>query len=330
MAILVAGGAGYIGSHVCKILYKKGYEVVVYDNLSRGYREFAKWGEFIPGDIGDVRLLDNIFKHYKIDAVMHFCAFIEVAESVVDPQKYYENNVGNTLKLLEAMRQNNVNKFIFSSTAAVYGIPEKIPIKEDDRKMPINPYGKSKLMVEHILEDYDKAYGLNSICFRYFNAAGADPDGEIGEAHQPETHLIPLILDAALGKRDSIKIFGTDYNTKDGTCIRDFVHVNDLAEAHVRGLEYLLDGGETNYFNLGSGEGYSVREVIETVKKVTKKDFRVVEADRRPGDPAYLVADSTKAKEILGWKTKYSLDEIILTAWKWHSRIGESWQYWRG
>ncbi|ABR30941.1 UDP-galactose-4-epimerase [Thermosipho melanesiensis] len=321
MAILVAGGAGYIGSHVCKMLHSKGYKVIVYDNLSHGYKEFAKWGEFIPGDISDVELLDNIFKHYHIDAVMHFCAYIEVGESVVDPQKYYENNVGNTIKLLKVMRKNNIDKFIFSSTAAVYGMPEKVPIKEDDKKDPINPYGKSKWMVEQMLEDYDKAYGLKSIRFRYFNAAGADEEGEIGEAHKPETHLIPLILDAAIGRRDSIKIFGTNYDTKDGTCIRDFVHVNDLADAHIKGLEYLLDGGKTDYFNLGSGEGYSVYEVIEAVKRVTKKNFKVVETDRRPGDPAYLIADSTKAKEKLGWEVKYSLDEIILTAWNWHRNM---------
>ena len=252
---------------------------------------------------------------------MHFCAYIEVGESVIDPQKYYINNVSNTITLLKVMLKNNVKKFIFSSTAAVYGMPERIPIKEDDPKNPINPYGRSKWMVEQILEDYDKSYGLKSIRFRYFNAAGADEDAEIGEAHNPETHLIPLILDAALGVREDIKIFGTDYDTKDGTCIRDFIHVNDLADAHIKGLEYLLDGGETGYFNLGSGEGYSVREVIETVKRVTKKDFKVVETDRRPGDPPYLIADSEKARSKLNWSPKYSLEEIIKTALKWHIKL---------
>jgi UDP-glucose 4-epimerase len=318
MSILVAGGAGYIGSHVCKMLSNKGYDVIVYDNLSHGYKSFAKWGEFIPGDISDEQLLDNVFKHYNIEAVMHFCAYIEVGESVKDPQKYYINNVSNTVSLLKVMLKNNIKKFIFSSTAAVYGHPERIPIKEDDPKNPINPYGRSKWMVEQILEDYDKAYGLKSIRFRYFNAAGADEEAEIGEAHNPETHLIPLILDAALGVREDIKIFGTDYDTKDGTCIRDFIHVNDLADAHIKGLEYLLNGGETDYFNLGSGDGYSVREVIEAVKRVTKTNFKVVEADRRPGDPPYLIANSEKARKKLGWSPKYSLEEIIETAFKWH------------
>jgi len=318
MSILVAGGAGYIGSHVCKMLSNKGYDVIVYDNLSHGYKSFAKWGEFIPGNISDEQLLDNVFKHYNIEAVMHFCAYIEVGESVKDPQKYYINNVSNTITLLKVMLKNNIKKFIFSSTAAVYGHPERIPIKEDDPKNPINPYGRSKWMVEQILEDYDKAYGLKSIRFRYFNAAGADEETEIGEAHNPETHLIPLILDAALGVREDIKIFGTDYDTKDGTCIRDFIHVNDLADAHIKGLEYLLDGGETDYFNLGSGDGYSVREVIEAVKRVTKTNFKVVEADRRPGDPPYLIANSEKARKKLGWSPKYSLEEIIETAFKWH------------
>ncbi|SHH44091.1 UDP-glucose 4-epimerase GalE [Thermosipho atlanticus] len=321
MTVLVAGGAGYIGSHVCKKLHERGYKVVVYDNLVHGYKEFVKWGEFVLGDISDEQLLDKVFKQYNIDAVMHFCAFIEVGESMINPQKYYTNNVSATLTLLKVMLNNKIDKFIFSSTAAVYGIPERVPISEDDRKVPINPYGKSKWMIEQILEDYDKAYGLKSIRFRYFNAAGADESGEIGEAHVPETHLIPLILDAALGIRENVKIFGTDYNTKDGTCVRDFVHVNDLAEAHVKGLEYLLDGGSTNYFNLGSGEGYSVKEVIETVKRVTKKDFKVLETSRRPGDPPYLIADSTKAKRILDWRPIYSLESIIRTAWNWHRNM---------
>ncbi len=318
MAILVAGGAGYIGSHVCKLLTKRGFDVIVYDNLVHGYREFAKWGEFILGSTGDAGQLDILFSHYKIDAVMHFCAFIEVGESVVDPEKYYVNNLKYTINLLEAMNKYKVNKLIFSSTAAVYGMPEKIPIEEDDLKIPINPYGRTKWMIEQIIEDYSAAYGLQCIRFRYFNAAGADPDKEIGEAHIPESHLIPLVLDAAAGKRDSIKIFGTDYETKDGTCIRDYVHVNDLADAHIKGVQYLLDGGKTNYFNLGVGDGFSVREVIDTVKKVTKKDFKVVETERRPGDPAYLIAKSDKAKKILDWKVEYNLEDMVRTAWNWH------------
>ncbi|OHD16567.1 MAG: UDP-glucose 4-epimerase GalE [Spirochaetes bacterium GWD1_27_9] len=318
MNILVAGGAGYIGSHVCKMLSKMGFNVIVYDNLSKGYKEFAKWGDFVIGDLSDSQLLDIVFKKYKIDAVMHFCAFIEVGESVIDPEKYYINNVYNTINLLEAMRRNKIDKFIFSSTAAVYGMPTKIPIEEDDEKKPINPYGKSKLMIEDILEDYDKAYNFKSIRFRYFNASGADPDKEIGEAHIPESHLIPLILDAAIGRRESIKVFGTDYPTKDGTAVRDYIHVNDLATAHIKGLQYLLDGGNTNYFNLGSGNGYTVKEIIETVKKITKKDFKVIEVERRAGDPPFLIAKSDKAKKMLDWDIKYSLDDIVNTAWEWH------------
>ncbi len=322
MAILVAGGCGYIGSHVSKLLKKRGYDVVVYDNLSHGYRDNAQWGEFVMGDIGDSHQLDLVFQHYKIDAVMHFCAFIEVGESVIDPEKYYKNNIKNTINMLEAMRRNNIDKFIFSSTAAVYGMPERIPIQEDDAKIQINPYGNSKWMVEQVLDSYASAYGFNSIRFRYFNAAGCDPDGDTGENHVPETHLIPLILDAAIGKRDSIKIFGTDYETKDGTCVRDYVHVNDLADAHIKGVQYLLDGNKgTDYFNLGSGEGYTVKEMIDMVKKVTKKDFKVVEVERRPGDPAYLIADSSKVKKKFGWKLDYDLEKIISTAWNWHQKL---------
>ncbi len=325
MAILIAGGAGYIGSHVSKLMNKRGYDVIVYDSLVHGYREFAKWGEFVLGSTGDPDQLDILFTHYKIDAVMHFCAFIEVGESVTDPEKYYVNNLKYTINLLEAMNRFKVNKIIFSSTAAVYGMPEKIPIEEDDRKIPINPYGRTKWMIENILEDYSEAYGIQSIRFRYFNAAGADPDKEIGEAHVPESHIIPLVLDAAAGRRDSIKVFGTDYETKDGTCIRDYIHVNDLADAHIKGVQYLLDGGKTDYFNLGSGDGFSVREVIETVKKVTGKDFRIVETQRRPGDPAYLIAKSDKARQKLDWKVEYGLDSIIETAWNWHKiRIGRT------
>ncbi|HBD96285.1 MAG: UDP-glucose 4-epimerase GalE [Spirochaetes bacterium GWF1_31_7] len=318
MYVLVAGGAGYIGSHISKMLTKRGYSVIVLDNLSHGYKEAVKYGEFIEGDISDKVLVDSIFKKYSISAVMHFCAFIEVGESVVDPEKYYINNVSNTITLIEMMRKNNVNNFIFSSTAATYGNPVKIPIEEDDLKQPINPYGMSKLMIENVLDDYDKAYGFKSIRFRYFNASGADPECEIGERHQPETHLIPLILQAASGSRDSIKIYGTDYPTDDKTAVRDYVHVNDLADAHIRGLEYLLKTGTTNYFNLGSGTGYSVKEVIDMVKKCTGKEFKVIETERRAGDPPFLVAQSEKAKEILGWGVTYSLEDIVKTAWNWH------------
>lgn len=321
MTILVAGGAGYIGSHVCKMLHKRGYEVVVYDNLSRGYRSFARWGDFVCGDIGDGAQLERVFNKYPIDVVMHFCAFIEVAESASDPEKYYCNNVQNTITLLKVMRIHRVNKFIFSSTAAVYGMPDRMPIREDERTLPINPYGRSKHMVEQILMDYAAAYDLRSISFRYFNAAGADPEGEIGEAHVPETHLIPLILDAAAGRREHVNVYGTDYDTRDGTCVRDYIHVNDLADAHIRGVAYLIKDGETNCFNLGSGNGWSVREMIETVRAVTKRDFRVLETARRPGDPPVLVASSEKAQRLLHWECSFSLEDIIRTAWNWHQHM---------
>ncbi len=322
--ILVAGGAGYIGSHVSKILVNKGYDVIVYDNLSHGYLFLAKYGKFILGDVGNKYQLDLVFKNFKIDVVMHFCAFIEVGESVQNPQKYYKNNLRNVITLLETMMENGVNKIIFSSTAAVYGMPDEVPIDEEARKDPINPYGRTKWMTEQILKDYNDAHGLRYVAFRYFNAAGADPEGELGEAHEPETHLIPLVLDAVLGIRKSVKIFGTDYPTKDGTCIRDYIHVNDLAEAHIRGVEYLLEGNQSNYFNLGNGTGFSVREIIDTVKKITKKDFPVEEVERRPGDPALLIAKSEKAKRILGWAPKYDIEKIISHAWNWHQKLRTS------
>jgi len=319
--ILVAGGAGYIGSHVCKMLKKMGFNVFIYDNLSHGYKFLAKYGEFVLGDVGDRRQLELVLKNYKIDVVMHFCAFIEVGESVQNPRKYYDNNLYNTINLVDTMLDCGVNKLIFSSTAAVYGMPERVPIDEDDKKDPINPYGRTKWMIEQLLKDYSDAHGLRYVAFRYFNAAGADPEGELGEAHEPETHLIPLVLDAALGIRKSIKIFGTDYPTSDGTCIRDYIHVNDLADAHIKGVEYLLNGNTSNYFNLGNGKGFSVREIIDTVKKVTGKDFPVEEVERRPGDPALLIAKSEKAKKVLGWEPKYGIEEIITHAWNWHKKL---------
>ncbi|MBZ4687975.1 MAG: UDP-glucose-4-epimerase [Clostridiales bacterium] len=318
--VLVVGGAGYIGSHQVKMLNEKGYNVIVYDNLSTGYRDLVTIDTFIEGDLADKSKLKEVFSNNKIDAVIHFAAFIEVGESVKNPAKYYYNNVVNVINLLDVMLEYNVNNFIFSSTAAVYGEPEEVPIQEDHPKKPINPYGKSKHMIEQILEDYDKAYDLKYTCFRYFNAAGADDSGKIGEKHDPETHLIPLILKTALGERDEIYIFGTDYNTKDGTCIRDFVHVNDLADAHIKGLERLLKGEPSDVFNLGSGNGYSVKEIIETAREITLEDIKVVEAERRAGDPAVLIADCTKAKKLLNWEPKYSLEDIIRTAWKWHSQ----------
>jgi UDP-glucose 4-epimerase len=320
--ILIVGGAGYIGSHVNKELNKRGYETVIFDNLSYGHEDFVKWGNFERVDLEDVERLRELFCKYPIDAVMHFAAFTYVGESVEDPQKYYLNNLKNTLNLLQVMLEFDVKYFVFSSTCATYGNPLKIPITEDHPQNPINPYGKAKLMVEKVLEDYSLAYGLKYVALRYFNAAGADADGEIGELHDPETHLIPLILDAASGKREDIKIFGTDYDTPDGTCIRDYVHVTDLADAHIKALEYLKNGGESDFFNLGNGNGFSVREVIETARKITGKNIKAVEDRRRPGDPPVLVGSSDKARRILKWEPKYDdLSKIVETAWKWHEKL---------
>ncbi len=317
--ILICGGAGYIGSHANKLLAARGYETVVFDNLVYGHREAVKWGKFIKGDLKDPEEIDAVFENYPIDAVMHFAAYAYVGESVVEPEKYYVNNVANTLNLLHAMREHGCNKIIFSSTCATYGEPEKVPITEDMTQKPVNPYGASKFMVERILKDYGNAYGLKYIALRYFNAAGADPEGEIGEEHNPETHLIPLVLDAASGKRTDIKVFGTDYPTRDGSCIRDYIHVTDLASAHLLALEYLDNGGESGCFNLGNEQGTSVLEVIEAVRKVTGRDFKVTRTDRRPGDPATLVGSSEKAKQVLGWRPEYGdIETIVEHAWKWH------------
>lgn len=320
--ILVTGGAGYIGSHAVLALKRAGYGVVVLDNLVYGHRDLVEkilQVELIVGDTNDRPLLDELFATHQIAAVMHFSAYAYVGESVTDPAKYYRNNVVGTLTLLEAMLAASVKQFVFSSTCATYGVPKGVPISEDHPQNPINPYGATKLMVERILSDFDVAYGLKSVYFRYFNAAGADPTGLLGEDHNPETHLIPLVLMAALGKRESVSIFGTDYPTPDGTCIRDYIHVTDLADAHVLGLEYLLQGGDTDVFNLGNGNGFSVKEVIDTAVTVTGRDIKVVESDRRPGDPPSLVGSSDKARKILGWKPQYSaLNEIITHAWQWH------------
>jgi UDP-glucose 4-epimerase len=320
--ILIVGGAGYIGSHVNKELNKQGYKTVVFDSLVKGHKEAVKWGEFFEGDLANLDQIREVFKKYPIEAVIHFAAFIEVGESVKDPLKYYKNNVKNTLNLLEVMVESNIKKIIFSSTAATFGNPEYTPIDENHPQVPINPYGQAKLMVEKILADFDNAYGLKYVALRYFNACGADIETEIGENHSPESHLIPLILDAALGKREDIKVFGTDYPTPDGTCVRDYVHVNDLAQAHILALKHLLNEGASDKFNLGNGKGFSVKEVIDTAKKVTGIDFKVTEAERRPGDPPTLVADSTKAKEILKWEPQYAdLETIISSAWKWHQKL---------
>lgn len=322
--VLVTGGAGYIGSHGVRALQRRDYNVIILDNLVYGHRDLVEkvlQVELVEGDTRDRALLDSIFSNHQIDAVMHFAAYAYVGESVNDPGKYYQNNVVGTLNLLEAMTAASVSKFIFSSTCATYGVPKTLPIPENHPQNPINPYGASKLMVERILADFDTAHQLKSVIFRYFNAAGASPDGQLGEDHNPETHLIPLVLQAASGKRDSISIFGTDYPTRDGTCIRDYIHVDDLAEAHVLGLEYLLKGGDSEIFNLGNGNGFSVREVIETARKITQREFKVIETNRRPGDPPTLVGSSEKARNLLGWNPQYAdLNQIISHAWQWHQQ----------
>lgn len=321
MAVLVCGGAGYIGSHINKQLNKEGYETVVFDNLVYGHREAVKWGHFVQGDLSRMEEIERVFKQYKIEAVFHFAAYAYVGESVEKPEKYYYNNVANTLNLLHVMKKYGCNKIIFSSTCATYGEPERIPITEDMKQSPINPYGASKLMVERIFQDYSKAYDLKFVVLRYFNAAGADPDGEIGESHNPETHLIPLVLDAAGGKREDIKVFGTDYDTPDGSCIRDYIHVYDLATAHLLALHYLEEGKESDFFNLGNELGTSVLQVLESVKKVTNREFKIIVADRRAGDPAKLVGSSEKAQKVLKWKPVYGdIDTIVEHAWKWHEK----------
>ncbi len=320
--ILVTGGAGYIGSHCCKELHNKGYNPITFDNLVYGHQENVKWGDFYKGDIGNVKDLETFFKKYEINAVIHFAAYAYVGESITDPQKYYLNNLQNTINLLHFILKKNIKYFIFSSTCATYGNPNKIPIDEIHPRSPINPYGRSKKMIEEILEDYNNAYGLKFVSLRYFNAAGADPDGETGENHDPETHLIPLVLDVAAGKSEAIKVFGTDYETKDGSCIRDFIHVSDLASAHVLALEMMLDGNSGGFFNLGTGHGHSVLEVIENVSKITGINIPFISVDRRAGDPPVLVASNKKAVNEIDWKPKYiHLDDIIQTAWNWHKRL---------
>jgi UDP-glucose 4-epimerase len=320
--VLVTGGAGYIGSHVVLALQRAGYHVVVLDNLVYGHRDLVETvlqAELIVGDICDRDRLDELFAQRSIDAVMHFAAYLSVGESVIDPGKYYRNNVLGTLTLLESMVAASVKTLVFSSTCALYGVPEGFPIREDQPHNPISPYAASKGMVERILADFEVAHGLRSVCFRYFNAAGAHPSGKLGEDHAPETHLIPLVLLTALGKRPAIAIFGTDYPTPDGTCIRDYIHVCDLADAHIRGLEYLRRGGQSDVFNLGNGNGFSVRQVIDQAKQVTGRPIPIVERDRRPGDPPILVGSSTKARHILGWNPQYAdLRDILHHAWQWH------------
>lgn len=320
--ILVVGGAGYIGSHLVEELVRT-HEVVVLDNLSTGHRGAVDaQAVFVEGDLGSESDLESVFSKYPINAVMHFAANSLVGESVTDPLKYYENNVAATLTLLKVMLKYNVKNFIFSSTAATYGIPDVNIIREDSRTQPINPYGQSKLMVENILADFATAYDLHYVVLRYFNAAGASESGRIGEQHDPETHLIPIILQHLLGQREQISVFGDDYDTPDGTCIRDYIHVTDLAQAHIAALDSLLaEKSKTATYNLGNGQGYSVKEVIDTCEKVTGRKANVIIAERRAGDPARLVASSGKIRQALGWKAERDLEQIISSAWNWHQSI---------
>lgn len=317
--VLVLGGAGYIGSHMVKFLLDSDSEVITLDNLSTGHRDLVTGGKFYQGSIDDQTLLDKIFLENRIDAVMHFAAYSLSGESVEQPLKYYKNNLSGTLELLKGMQRHNVKHFIFSSTAAVYGEPAASPIIETDPTNPTNSYGATKLAVERMLHDCHIGYGLRYMCLRYFNAAGADESGIIGERHEPESHLIPLILKTAAGERDNISIFGTDYPTRDGTCVRDYIHVNDLVQAHSLALKALFDGKPNTIYNIGNSKGYSVREVIEIAKKITGRPILINEAGRRPGDPAVLIAGSDKIRKELGWRPKReNLETIIRTAWEWH------------
>lgn len=316
---LVVGGAGYIGSHTCLLLAERGYQPIVFDNFSNGHEEFVQWGPVEQGDIRDRKRLDEVFAKHKPDAVLHFAALIEVGESVKSPLAFYDNNVIGSLNLLAAAIEAGVKAFVFSSTCATYGLPDRVPIDETHKQAPINPYGRTKWVVEQALKDYSQYAGLKSVMLRYFNAAGADFEGRIGEWHEPETHAIPLAIDAALGRRQGFKVFGTDYDTRDGTCVRDYIHILDLADAHVRAVDYLLAGGDTVELNLGTGTGTTVKELLDAITEVSGKPFPVEYTDRREGDSTTLVADNRLAKEILGWEPKYSLTDIIRSAWKWHA-----------
>lgn len=318
--ILVAGGAGYIGSHMVALLVKRGYEVIVVDNLRTGHWQAVKGAKKLyVGDLRDNAFLEQVFSENDIDGVINFAAFSLVGESVTNPLKYYGNNVEGAVSLLNAMKVHGVDKMVFSSTAATYGEPEKQPIEEHDRTEPTNPYGATKLAIENMLKWCDRAYGIRYAALRYFNAAGSDTETGIGEDHDPESHLIPLVMKTALGQRDHIGIFGEDYPTADGTCVRDYIHVNDLAEAHLLALEYLAGGGSSDVFNLGSGDGYSVKEIIETARRVTGREIKATVEPRRAGDPSVLIASNKKAAEVLGWKPVRGLEQIISDAWAWHS-----------
>ena len=321
--VLVVGGAGYIGSHTCLDLANKGFKPVVFDNFSNGHREFVKWGPAEEGDIRDRARLDEVLATHKPAAILHFAALIEVGESVKDPVAFYENNVIGTLTLLAAAQTAGVKAFVFSSTCATYGLPQSVPLDETHRQVPINPYGRTKYIVEQALADYDKYTGFRSVVLRYFNAAGADFEGRIGEWHQPETHAIPLAIDAALGRREGFRVFGTDYETRDGTCVRDYIHVLDLADAHVRAVEHLLRGGESVALNLGTGTGTTVKELLDTIERVSERPFPVEYVGRREGDSHTLVANNDKAREILGWTPQYDLSQIIRSAWNWHAKSNQ-------
>ncbi|MBO9679730.1 MAG: UDP-glucose 4-epimerase GalE [Acidovorax sp.] len=319
--ILVVGGAGYIGSHMVWLLGQRGVNVVTLDNLSAGHRDAVLHGELVVGDMADRAVLDRVLSSRRFDAVMHFASYIQVGESVTDPAKYYLNNVAHTLALLAAMRDHGVQRFVFSSTAAVFGEPRYSPLDERHPREPINPYGRTKWMIEQALDDYDRAYGLRSVSLRYFNAAGAHPEALLGERHEPETHLVPLVLQAASGRRPHVTVFGRDYDTPDGTCIRDYIHVMDLAEAHWQALRYLANGGATRAFNLGNGDGYSVQQVVDTARAVTGRPIAVQEGARRAGDPARLVADAALARAVLQWQPRHGdLRTIVQDAWRWESR----------
>lgn len=317
--VLVTGGAGYVGSHTIELLLQRNYKVIAIDDLSEGHRSALSEELLVEGDIGDRDLVVRLIERHRVDSVLHFAARCYVGESVENPRRYVEENVIKTARLLHSLLDSSVRLFVFSSTCATYGVPHRIPIAEDHPQDPVNPYGETKYFVERILRRYDRAYGLRSISLRYFNAAGASPSGKLGESHQPETHLIPLALEAALGKRPAVSIFGTDYDTPDGSCVRDYVHVTDLADAHILALEKLWDGSPSGAFNLGAGRGHSVLEVIEQARKVTGRAVAVCEAGRRPGDPPVLVADTSRSQRELSWKPRYSdLNTILETAWRWH------------
>jgi UDP-glucose 4-epimerase len=317
--ILVAGGAGYIGAHACLDLFNKGFTPVVYDNLSNGHAEFVKWGPLEIGDIRDRGRLDQVLSTHKPAAIMHFAAAIEVGESVRDPGGYYDNNVGGTITLLRAAQAAGIDKIVFSSTCATYGIPASMPMNESHAQSPINPYGRSKLIVEQVLKDLDHYQGFRSFILRYFNAAGADPEGRIGEWHSPETHAIPIAIETALGRRPHFQVLGTDYDTRDGSCVRDFVHVLDLADAHTRAIEHLLNNGTSRALNLGTGHGTTVKELLAVVQRVVGRDFKIEYGPRRDGDSPALVADNALARQTIGWSPRHDLTSIITSAWNWHS-----------